>query len=94
MVTPITVGEMTFSTKGSAEEYLKGILYKYEIGELVDEKDSGFLAELLARHPEADQKIGPGIESFHVRKADYGTRCFYVMRVDGTEERFSARSCL
>lgn len=94
MVKCITVGGISFSRKGAAEKYLKDILYKYELGELVDEKDSSFLSELLARHPEAEQKIGQGIESFHVRKADYGTRCFYVTRVDGTEEKFSARSCL
>ncbi|TBD80692.1 DCL family protein [Rhizobium ruizarguesonis] len=94
MVRTVSIGEQTFSTRGAAEEFLKSILYRYEIGDLVDEKDSSVLSELLHRHPEASQKIGPGIESFHVRKADFGTRCFYVTRVDGTEEKFSARSCL
>ncbi|MFG6554575.1 MULTISPECIES: DCL family protein [Rhodobacterales] len=44
-------------------------------------------------HPEAAEKIGPGIESFSVRTADYGTRCFWVNRVDGTTEKFSFRAC-
>jgi regulator of protease activity HflC (stomatin/prohibitin superfamily) len=94
MAKSVSIGELAFATKGAAEEFLRSILYKYELGELVDEKDSVVLSELLRRHPEAAQKIGPGIESFHVRSADFGTRCFWVTRVDGTEERFSARSCL
>ncbi|MCW1750837.1 DCL family protein [Rhizobium acaciae] len=94
MVRAIRIGEHAFEKKGAAEEFLKAILYKYDIGDLVDAKDSEILSELLHRHPEALLKIGPGIESFHVRKADFGTRCFYVTRVDGTEEKFSARSCL
>ncbi|WP_327212342.1 DCL family protein [Rhizobium beringeri] len=70
------------------------MLYKYDLGDYVDEKDSIVLSELLRRHPEAERKIGPGIESFRVKSADNGTRCFWVTRVDGSEERFSARSCL
>jgi hypothetical protein len=51
------------------------------------------LTHLMHMHPEAAEKIGPGIESFSVRTADYGTRCFWVNRVDGTTEKFSFRAC-
>ena len=50
-------------------------------------------AKCAHMHPEAAEKIGPGIESFSVRTADYGTRCFWVNRVDGTTEKFSFRAC-
>jgi hypothetical protein len=34
----------------------------------------------LARHPEAKEKIGAGVKDFSVRKADYGTKCFWMNR--------------
>nr|WP_247880697.1 DCL family protein [Brucella intermedia] len=47
----------------------------------------------LQRHPESATKIGSGIQSFQVRVADFGTRCFWVNRVDGTSEKFSFNAC-
>ncbi|WP_245739652.1 DCL family protein [Thioclava dalianensis] len=69
------------------------MLYKYELGDKVTSKDAEILTHLMHMHPEATEKIGPGIESFSVRTADYGTRCFWVNRVDGTTEKFSFRAC-
>ena len=34
-------------------------------------------------------KIGCGITDFSVRTADFGTKCFWVNRTDGTTEKFS-----
>jgi hypothetical protein len=69
------------------------MLYKYDLGDKVSADDAEHLACLVAMHPQANEKIGTGIESFSVRTADYGTRCFWVNRTDGTTERFSFKAC-
>ena len=48
-------------------------------------------------HPEAGDKIGPGVDSFSVERApgrSFGTRCFWVTRSDGTRTEFSYLTCL
>lgn len=69
------------------------MLYKYDLGDKVTDEDAEVLTYLVHMHPEATDKIGPGIDSFSVRTADYGTRCFWINRVDGTTEKFSFRAC-
>ena len=69
------------------------MLYKYDLGDKVSEEDAKILKDLLAMHPEADEKIGCGIESFSVRTADYNTRCFWVNRIDGSTVKFSFKAC-
>lgn len=91
---PINIGDMQFARKGDAEEYLKSMLYKYELGDRVSADDAKILTILLERHSEAEEKIGGGVSHFSVRSADFGTRCFWLNRTDGTTEKFSARSCL
>jgi hypothetical protein len=56
--------------------------------------DAIVLKAALALHPEAQAKIGCGISHFSVRSADFGTKCFWVNRTDGTTEKFSFRSCI
>ena len=90
---PVEIGSLSFARKGDANDFFRDMLYKYELGDKVTSKDAEILTHLMHMHPEAAEKIGPGIESFSVRTADYGTRCFWVNRVDGTTEKFSFRAC-
>jgi hypothetical protein len=90
---PVTVGNLHFKKKGDANSYFQEMLYSYELGDKVSKPDSETLSYLLLGHPEADEKIGVGIKSFSVRSADFGTRCFWVNRLDGTTEKFSFRAC-
>jgi len=90
---PVQIGQYHFTSKGQATEFFQEILYRYDLGDKVSSKDFLVLSDLLRLHPEALEKIGSGIESFSVRSADFGTRCFWVNRVDGTTEKFSFRAC-
>ena len=83
-----------FATKSDATAYFKSMLARYRPGDRVSEDDSKDLASLLTRHPEAAEKIGAGIHHFEVMSADYGTKCFWVVRLDETMERFSYPSCI
>ncbi|WP_425989256.1 DCL family protein [Ensifer sp. R-19] len=89
----IEIGDETFRSQAEARERFRGILYKYALNQTVDEADDRFLRLALQRHPESAVKVGPGIKRFEVRSADYNTRCFWVIRVDDTVERFSFKEC-
>ena len=52
------------------------------------------LRDTLALHPEAAAKVGCGITHFSVRSADFGTKCFWINRPDGTTEKFSYKACI
>lgn len=91
---PIEISGIYFSKKGEALDYLKEMLNKYLLEERVSEEDTAFLSAALLKHPDAKEKIGSGVSHFFVRSADYGTKCFWVERRDGSQERFSYKSCV
>lgn len=91
---PITIGKVTFAKKGDALLYFKEMLNRYNINDKVSPSDSEFLLAALKNHPEYIDKVGVGIDHFLVRFADYGTRCFWIIRTDNTEEKFSYKSCV
>lgn len=90
---PVKIGSLHFDRKGDADAYFRAMLYKYELGDKISAEDDKILRELLLGHPEATDKFGSGIKSFSVRSADFGTRCFWVNRIDGSTEKFSFRAC-
>lgn len=106
MAKPVDVAGEHFPTKAAAIARCQEILYSYpgESGsgagqpqEVTDPAHITFLTELLKRHPEADAKIGPGLQGFKVQVNPEGTgntRCFYAVRTDGSQVDFSFRSCL
>lgn len=61
----------------------------------LDQKDMGIIMEILKKHPEADKKIGVGVDSIFVAATSFpNSCCFHVKRIDGSEEDFSYRMCL
>ena len=91
---PITVGELSFSSRGDANEHYRKLLYKYSIGTTIPEPDSTELLWLFERHPEYLTKAGCGVVGFTIGSAIFGTLCFEVIRGDNTKTDFSAKSCL
>ena len=91
---PITLGSIHFERRGDAKAYLKQMLNKYDVGDRVNSEDEAILRDALAHHVEAITKIGSGISNFSVRSADFGSRCFWVNRMDGTTEKFSISGCI
>ncbi|WP_126976678.1 DCL family protein [Frigidibacter oleivorans] len=90
---PVSIGSLHFERKGDAADFFRDMLYKYDLGDKVTDSDAEILSELVAMHPEAEEKIGCGIASFSVRSADFGTRCFWVNRTDGSTIKFSFKAC-
>lgn len=90
----VQIAGVNFASKKEALAFLKEMLNRYQPGDDVVEEDATFLKSALLRHADAAEKIGSGVAGFKVRSADYGTQCFWVMRTDGSTERFSYLSCV
>ena len=64
--------------------------YKYCNHQTIKTDDYMLLLALIARHPEAIQKIGCGIKRFFVAPdSEQRTQCFWLERYDGTQTDFS-----
>lgn len=91
---PISLGPMDFKKRGDAVAYLTDMLHRYNVGDKVGADDAVILRAALENHPNAAAKIGCGVADFSVRTADFGTKCFWVNRSDGTTEKFSITSSI
>jgi hypothetical protein len=90
----VILGDKTFKTKQEGLVYFKTMLAKYAPEEVVGDDDAIDLHALLKRHPEFAEKSGHGIDHFEVMAADYGTKCFCVIRRNGTRIDFSYVTCV
>jgi hypothetical protein len=81
-------------TKLALELRIRQILHDSTLGVELEAAETDLLRDLLARHPESDQKAGAGIRAFRTTTSKYGNRCFEVLRVDGTSAEFSYLKCL
>jgi hypothetical protein len=84
----------TFKTQSEATTFFREMLSRYEPGNRVNDEDSLDLAALLERHPNYVTKIGCGVDHFGVEKTQHGTKCFRVVRVDGSNTDFSYPKCI
>lgn len=85
-----------FRTKKALQERVRKILWSYRDGDVVDVFDEPFLIALFHRHPDAEQKIGCGIDFIEVRRnLIYAqTQNFWIIRKDGSETDISYLECL
>lgn len=91
MAKPITIGDMEFKTQKAAVEFFQVLLYKG----LFSDADDAALRALVKRHPEYELKAkGREPVSFFVGSNEYGGRCFYLKRPDGTTTDFSFLTCI
>jgi len=85
-----------FATKTATIEFIRSILYKYNLNDRLVGEDFDFVSELLKQRADCKEKIGVGIKEFMVRRHEKwgNTRCFYLVRTDGSSEAFGYRGCL
>jgi hypothetical protein len=95
-VPSFSIGNCTFRTKSAALEELRRILNDAPIGEALTGDDGALIADLIydGRHPETIEKIGVGIDHIEVRPASYHTRCFWIVRRDGSDVDFSMKTAV
>jgi hypothetical protein len=93
--TPVDVGSLHFDSKKDAEEYFRGMRDQYRVGQRIPEPHHTELRWLLDRNPWASEKIGCGIDHFSVMVMEpYKTRCFRIVRTDGSTTDFSFPHCV
>jgi hypothetical protein len=90
----IEIGELSFDTATAAIEHFSKMLNRYGHNDPIRGEDARELHWLLARHPDAKQKIGPGVFMFAVEELSSGKRRFRIMRKDWTITDFSFRKCI
>lgn len=88
------IGAFAFPTKKAAECEIRRILHENPLDTPLSGGDAELIESLLGVHPDAAAKIGAGVERIEVRRIDYGSRGFWVTRVDGTQCDFSYRTAL
>jgi hypothetical protein len=104
MAKPVSIGDRRFPTKTAAPEECRQIRDKYTGADIdsspagsetvSDPEDIALLSDLIRVHPEAEEKIGSGVDHFEVRFYDYGTRGFCAVRTDGCAIDFSFKECV
>ena len=71
------------------------MLHRYSVGDKVNAEDGILLAQLLQRHPEAEDKIGAGVDYFYIIRNPYRpNNAFCIQRKDDTSTEFSFYSCI
>ncbi|XP_022143512.1 DNA-directed RNA polymerase IV subunit 1 isoform X2 [Momordica charantia] len=75
---------------------LRSILHKYPLNHRLSEGDKSTLMMALYFHPQRDEKIGAGAQDIKIgcHSKYQNTRCFILIRSDGTTEDFSYHKCV
>lgn len=88
------IREKEFKYKKDALKYFSEILSSYKPNQTVNEMDFKDLIGLIEIRPDVDAKIGCGIKSIQVIEVRYKTKCFELVREDGSKEVFSYRNSI
>ena len=91
---PLTIGKRYFPRQKDAIEFFSSILQRYYADQDVDGEDAELLRLLLRRHIRYSDKVGPGLRGFCAMISPEGSKCFGVVRIDGTREPFSYIYCI
>lgn len=90
-----TFGGRSFGSKAGARSYFSLMLNSYALLERVSENDAAALHDLLLGHPKLEEKLcGRSVSHFQVHPFVKGSRCFFLVRDDGTWEHFGIDRCL
>ncbi len=84
------VGGKTFKSKGELLLYVREIHAK----EVLSTEDKQFILNLLTHHRNYLLKAGIGITDIGFGSGDFNTKCFIVIRKNGTTESFSYYTCV
>ena len=71
--------------KQEQKDKCREILNQYQLQETLVPEDFAFMYNIFKNHRDWESKRGCGVSSIAVKKSSYGTRCFWIIRDDGTE---------
>ncbi|XAR55026.1 DNA-directed RNA polymerase [Bertholletia excelsa] len=75
---------------------LRCMLHKYPVNHRLTDTDKTIAMMALYFHPRRTEKVGSGVQDIKIGyHMEYGnSRCFLLVRIDGTVEDFSYRKCI
>ena len=90
------IGTRSYPTLKARREAVQAVLGRYDIREVVSgEEDVLLLHDLIAMHPKAAEKIGPGVAHFRVIRAAKGSaKGPEAVHINGDRVAFSYKDCL
>lgn len=96
MANLLHIGNLTFSSKKAAKNYIESIIESYDIDTVVADTDLFFVKDLVATHPYSDAIIGSGIAKVVVHhSALFGNKKhFYIQNKDGRMSLFNWKESL
>ena len=95
--TPVKLGPKTFDAPEDAIKYISWLLNTVTMNQDLNDYERMVVEGLLRRgHEDAEKKIGEsGIKSIQVKlHSEHDSKCYYVVRNDGTMSDFSYRKCV
>jgi hypothetical protein len=89
------LGEYQYESKEELKRKLRGFLASAPEGCIKHPIAIAKLDCLLQLHPRAEEKVGVGVKEYWIERNHQGSgRGFKLVRTDGSEERFSYKSCI
>jgi hypothetical protein len=88
------LGPFEYSSKQALLDRLKHFVRTADLGRITHPIAIQKLHLLLAMHPEADRKIGVGVDHFLLERNALAGRGLHVVRLDGTTDTFSYKRCV
>jgi len=91
----IKIGTEAFDSAAAATRRASDILNRWPLRERIVGADNAFVADLFDLHPDRDGKLaGRSISHFEVHPFVHGSRCFFLVRDDGTWVDLSYKPCI
>ncbi|KAI7750351.1 hypothetical protein M8C21_012226 [Ambrosia artemisiifolia] len=93
---PVSVGYKEFNESVEMFDYFFKLLHYWPPNLNLNKYEHTMLLDLLKKgHLEAKKKMGTGVGAFQVRyHPQWKSRCFFLVRVDGSADDFSFRKCV
>jgi hypothetical protein len=90
-VAPYLLGTRQYPSKKAARDAFRRILNTNPDNVPLRGEDAELVSLLVhaGRHPETAEKVGPGVADIVVRRSEFGTRGFWLIRRDGSIVDFS-----
>jgi hypothetical protein len=88
------LGPFEYPSKQALLDGLKHFVRTADLGQITHPIAVQKLHLLLAMHPEADRKIGVGVDHFLLQRNVLAGRGLHVVRLDGTTDSFSYKRCI
>lgn len=88
------IGDITFKTKKEALTHFRQILNSYNFGDKLTTEDLKDILQLLRIHEKSVEKIGCGVKKVVIKEVRFKTKCFNLIRIDGSSEIISYTKCI